>query len=270
MNSWLPFVVAMLAAGVFAGLLAGMLGVGGGIVVVPVLESALGFLGVDPGVRMHVAVGTSLAVIVPTALAATLAHRRRGALDAEVARRWGPAVCLGALAGAWLASRVEGGALAAVFAVLSLGVAAKMILQPETRALATALPRAPWTQAIPASIGALGGLVGIGGAAFTVMALRIFNRPIHTAIGTAAFFGLLIGLPAAIGFAVAGHGEPGLPPGNLGYVNLVGFGLIAPATVMCAPLGAKLAHWLPARTLTLLFAGFLIIASLRLLDRHFA
>jgi uncharacterized membrane protein YfcA len=270
MSGWYPFLAAMLVTGVFAGLLAGLLGVGGGIVVVPVLETALGFLGVEPGIRMHVAVGTSLAIIIPTSLAATLAHRRRGALDSEVARRWGGAVVVGAAFGAWLASRVDGGALAVAFAVLSLAIAAKMILQPETKSLTTSLPRTPWVQAIPASIGALGGLVGIGAAAFSVMAMRIFNRPIHTAIGTAAFFGLLIGVPASLGFVVAGYGEPGLPPGNLGYVNLVGLALIAPTTVLCAPLGARLAHRLPARTLTLLFAAFLVVASVRLLARHFA
>ena len=259
--------VAMLATGCVAGILAGLFGIGGGIVIVPVLEAALGFLGVDPAIRMHIAVATSLATIIPTSISSSLAHHRRKSVDLDIVRRWAVYVLIGALLGAWIASLVHSRVLALVFATLALLVAAKMVLLPETRNLTSDVPRGPLMPVIPTAIGCFSSMMGIGGGTFSVMTLSLFNVPIHRAVGTAALFGLIISLPATFGFIVTGWGDLRLPAGNLGYVSLVGFAVIAPATVLMAPLGARIAHGLSQKRLGVLFGVFLLVVSLRLFYR---
>ena len=264
MEDWILLALAMVATGCVAGVLAGLFGIGGGIVIVPVLEAVLGFLGVDPAIRMHVAVATSLATIIPTSISSARAHHRRGAVDVEVVKRWAVFVLVGALLGAWIASQVHSRVLAGVFATLALLVAAKMVLLPESRNLTDSVPRAPWVIAIPTAIGCFSSMMGIGGGTFSVMTLTLFNEPIHRAVGTAALFGLVISLPGTAGFILTGFGDPRLPPGSLGYVNLLGLAAIAPTTVLAAPLGARIAHAFPAKRLSILFGLFLVVVSMRL------
>ena len=259
--------VAMLATGCVAGVLAGLFGIGGGIVIVPVLEAALGLLKVDPAIRMHVAVATSLATIVPTSISSARAHHQRQAVDVEVVRRWAVFVLLGALLGAWIASQVHSRVLALVFATLALLVAAKMVLLTETRNLTEQVPRGPLVPLIPTAIGGFSSMMGIGGGTFSVMTLTLFNEPIHRAVGTAALFGLIISVPATLGYILTGWGDPRLPAGNLGFVSLLGFALIAPTTVLTAPLGARIAHGLSQKKLTMLFGTFLLVVALRLFYR---
>ena len=267
MEQWLILGVAMLATGTVAGVLAGLFGIGGGIVIVPVLETALGFLGVDPAIRMHVAVGTSLATIIPTSISSARAHHLRNSVDVEIVKRWAVFVFIGALLGAWIASLVHSDVLAGVFATLAFLVALKMLFMPESRNLTEEVPRGPLVPVIPTAIGCFSSMMGIGGGTFSVMTLTLFNEPIHRAVGTAALFGLVISLPGMLGFVAAGWGDPRIPPGSLGYVSLVGFACIAPATVLAAPLGAKIAHAFSARRLNMLFGVFLVIAALRLFYR---
>jgi uncharacterized membrane protein YfcA len=264
MEDWILLALAMLATGCVAGVLAGLFGIGGGIVIVPVLEAVLGFLGVDAAIRMHVAVATSLATIVPTSVSSARAHHRRGAVNVEIVKRWAVFVLVGALLGAWIASQVHSRVLAAVFATLALLVAAKMVLLPESRNLTDSVPRAPWVVAIPTAIGCFSSMMGIGGGTFSVMTLTLFNEPIHRAVGTAALFGLVISLPGTAGFILTGLGDPRLPPTSLGYVNLLGLAAIAPTTVLAAPFGARIAHAFPAKRLSILFGLFLVIVSTRL------
>ncbi|MGI9232968.1 MAG: sulfite exporter TauE/SafE family protein [Woeseiaceae bacterium] len=267
MDQWLMLAVTMLATGCVAGVLAGLFGIGGGIVIVPVLEAALGFLGVDAAIRMHVAVATSLATIIPTSISSARAHHGRNSVDVAIVKRWAIFVFVGALLGAWIASLVHSRVLALVFATLALMVAAKMVLLPETRNLTDTVPRGPLVPAIPTAIGCFSSMMGIGGGTFSVMTLTMFNEPIHRAVGTAALFGLIISLPATIGYILTGWGDPRLPDGNVGYVSLVGFLLIAPATVLTAPLGARIAHGLSQKRLSMLFGIFLLVVSLRLFYR---
>jgi uncharacterized membrane protein YfcA len=264
MEDWILLALAMLATGCVAGVLAGLFGIGGGIVIVPVLEAVLGFLGVDAAIRMHVAVATSLATIIPTSISSARAHHRRGAVDVEIVKRWAVFVLVGALLGAWIASQVHSRVLAAVFATLALLVAAKMVLLPESRNLTDSVPRAPWIIAIPTAIGCFSSMMGIGGGTFSVMTLTLFNEPIHRAVGTAALFGLVISLPGTAGFILTGLGDPRLPPASLGYVNLLGLAAIAPTTVLAAPLGARIAHAFSAKRLSILFGLFLVVVSMRL------
>ena len=270
MEQWLILGVAMLATGTVAGVLAGLFGIGGGIVIVPVLETALGVVGVDPAIRMHVAVGTSLATIIPTSVASARAHHRRRSVDVDIVRRWAFFVLAGALLGAWIAAQVHSRVLAVVFAVLAMLVALKMVLLPDSRNLTDEVPRAPWVPVVPTSIGCFSSMMGIGGGTFSVMTLTLFNEPIHKAVGTAALFGLVISLPGAIGFAAAGWGDPRVPAGSLGFVSLLGFACIAPATVLTAPFGAKIAHSFSEKKLAMLFGAFLVVASIRLFYRAFA
>ena len=267
MDVWLILAVTMLATGCVAGVLAGLFGIGGGIVIVPVLEAALGFLGVDPAIRMHVAVGTSLATIIPTSISSATAHHRRDSVDLEIVKRWAVYVLLGALLGAWVAALVHSRVLAMVFATLALLVAVKMVLLPETRNLTESVPRGPLVPIIPTAIGCFSSMMGIGGGTFSVMTLTLFNQPIHRAVGTAALFGLVISLPATVGFMISGWGDPRLPVGTIGYVSLVGFALIAPTTVLMAPIGARIAHGLSKKRLSVLFGVFLLVISLRLFYR---
>jgi len=269
MEQWLILGVAMLATGSVAGVLAGLFGIGGGIVIVPVLEAALGFIGVDPAIRMHVAVGTSLATIIPTSISSARAHHQRKSVDVDIVKRWGIFVLLGALLGAWIAAQVHSRVLAMVFATLALLVAIKMVLMPESRNLTEEVPRGPAVAVIPTAIGCFSSMMGIGGGTFSVMTLTLFNEPIHRAVGTAALFGLVISLPATIGFMVAGWGDVRVPPASLGYVSLIGFACIAPATVLAAPMGAKIAHAFSEKRLSMLFGAFLVIASIRLFYRAF-
>ena len=269
MEQWLILGMAMLATGAVAGVLAGLFGIGGGIVIVPVLETALGFVGVDPAIRMHIAVATSLATIIPTSISSARAHHQRGAVDVEIVKRWTIFVLLGALLGAWIASQVHSNVLAVVFATLAFLVAMKMLLLPSSRNLTEDVPRGPLVTVIPTAIGCFSTMMGIGGGTFSVMTLTLFNEPIHRAVGTAALFGLVISLPGMLGFVVAGWGDPRLPAGSLGFVSLLGFVCIAPATVLAAPVGARIAHAFSAQRLNMLFGIFLIIASLRLYYRAF-
>lgn len=262
---WLTgLLVALLVTGVVAGILAGLLGVGGGIVIVPVLFHMFTLLGIDPEVKMHLAVGTSLATIVPTSIMSARAHARRGSLDRALLRALGPALLVGVLIGSLLSGVLHGVVLTAIFASVALLVAAHMAFARQGFVLADGLPRTPWRQLLGAVIGGLSTLMGIGGGTLSVPILSALNFPIHRAVGTAAAIGVLISIPGAIALVVAGLGEPDRPPGSIGYVNLFGVALIIPMTMLTAPWGARIAHALNARRLKQLFALFLFLTALRM------
>jgi uncharacterized membrane protein YfcA len=267
MTDYLLLAVAMLITGGVGGILAGLLGIGGGIVIVPVMEAALTYLGIDEAIRMHVAVATSLATIIPTSIASSRAHHRRKSVDLELVRRWALFVLLGALAGTVIASRVHSNVLSMIFAVVALIVALKMMLPLEGRTIAGDVPKGVLVPAIPTGIGAVSSMMGIGGGTLSVAILTLFNQPIHRAVGTAALFGLAISLPGTVGFMISGFDDPRLPPGSIGYVNLIGFALISPTTFLAAPLGAAIAHRLSRRHLSLLFGLFLVIVAGRMFYR---
>jgi uncharacterized membrane protein YfcA len=255
---------ALVVAGIAAGILAGLLGVGGGIVIVPVLYHMFSAIGVEEAVRMHVAVGTSLGTIIPTSIVSARAHLARGGVDTDLLRRWAPFIALGVVAGTVLGGNVRGEVLTAIFAVVALAVALNMGLRKEGAAIAAALPRAPFREAIAFVIGLISVMMGIGGGTLSVPILGAFSYPIRRAIGTAAAIGLIIAVPGAIGYAWFGLDVAGRPPFSLGYVNLVGLLLIVPATVATAPLGARLAHTMDPSRLKLVFAAFLLATSVRM------
>lgn len=258
------FAGGILLAGVVAGILAGLLGVGGGIVIVPVLFNVFLLLGIDDAVRMHLAVGTSLATIIPTSVMSARAHFRRGGIDVALLKSLGPAIFVGVLAGTVLGGNVRGEVLTAVFAVIALLVAANMAFRKEGMIIAETLPTGLTRIVMGLGVGVFSVMMGIGGGTLTVPLLTAFNYPIRRAVGTASAIGFIIGVPGAIGFVVAGMGAANLPPLSLGYANLIGFALIVPATMMMAPVGARIAHTIPPHALRLAFAFFLLVTSARM------
>jgi uncharacterized membrane protein YfcA len=255
----------LVVTGGAAGVLAGLLGVGGGIVIVPVLFWVLGALGFPEATSMAVAVATSLATIVPTSISSARAHAAKGNLDTTLLRAWGPFVFAGALGGGLLSFVLDGSALTLIFGVVALAVALNMAV-PGTRVPAAAVPALRRAQgAMGAGIGALSALMGIGGGTLSVPTLTLLSVPTHRAVGTAAAFGLVIALPGMVGFVASGWGVAGRPPLSLGYVNLPAAAIIVSVSVFAAPLGARLAHSLPAARLKQAFALFLGITAMRML-----
>ncbi|MGC2857139.1 sulfite exporter TauE/SafE family protein [Novispirillum sp. DQ9] len=258
------FAAALVMTGAVAGVLAGLLGVGGGIVIVPVLFNLFPLLGIDEAVRMHLAVGTSLATIIPTSIMSARAHDRRGSIDRALLRSWGPAVFLGVVAGTVLGAGAKGEVLTAIFAVVALAVAANMAFRREGMILAESLPSGPARHLMGVVVGGFSVVMGIGGGTLAVPLLTAFNVPIRRAVGTAAALGFIIAVPGTIGFILAGLGVADRPPGSLGYINLIGFALIVPATMLTAPLGARIAHAISPALLRKAFALFLLLTSLRM------
>lgn len=263
-----PVALAMLGTALFSGVIAGLLGVGGGIVVVPVLEYALRFAGIPSDWRMHVAVATSLATIIPTSISSARAHHARGAIDWPLVRAWGPGMFLGALAGSVFAARVEAGVLTAVFGVVALVVAIKMLLPLDHLRLAARVPTGVGGSAISGAIGVVSAMMGIGGGTVSVPMMTLLAEPIHRAVATGAAFGLLISVPGTLGYLFA-KPPVALPGPTVGLVSLLGIALIAPGSMLTAPFGARLAHSLSKRALARLFGAFLLVVAGRMLYRSF-
>lgn len=260
-----PLAAVLIATGCIAGVLAGLLGVGGGIIVVPVLFTMLGLIDIDPSVRMHVAVGTSLASVVITSVISARSHHKRGAVDTDLLRKWGIWIFAGSVAGTLVAGAVDGPVLSMVFAFVALAVALYMATTSADFRLRESLPTGIAGQSSGFVIGGLSAMMGIGGGTLCVPYFNAFGFPVHRAVGTAAAIGLVIAVPATVGFVATGWGIPALPQASVGHVNLLGLVLIAPFTSMAAPLGVRLAHRLSARVLKLLFALFLFATSARML-----
>jgi len=261
--AWLVF--ALLTGGIVAGLLAGLFGIGGGAVLVPILFELFTLLGVPDEIRMHLAVGTSLAVIAPTSIRSFAEHRRQGAVDMAVLRHMGPAVGIGVLAGIVIASVVDGSVLKSVYVVSCLLMAVKLLAGSERGLLGRDLPALIWQRLYGFVTGVASTLIGIGGGIYISAFMTFYGRTIHQAVATASGFGPIIAIPATIGFMWAGWDAAGLPPGSIGYVSVLGAALIIPASVLAAPFGVRLAHHLSRRKLELAFAAFLILVAVRLL-----
>ena len=256
--------LAVAIAGGAGGFVAGLLGVGGGIVLVPILYWALGVIGVEEAVRMHVAVGTSLATIIPTSIRSLSAHAARDAVDFDLLKRWAPGILAGVALGSVLTAAAGGTALTLVFASVAFLIALNLGLGKESWRLGPALPSVPVQTGIAGAIGTLSTMMGIGGGTFGVTTMTLYGTPVHRAVGTSSGLGLLISVPGAIGLAIGGQSAEGLPAASLGFVNLVGFGLIVPVSVLMAPVGAKVAHSISRTALRRVFAAFLALTSLRL------
>ena len=257
--------VAMLCTGAIAGVLAGLLGVGGGIVIVPVLFILFDYLDIPPQISMHIAVATSLATIIPTSISSARSHHKKGSIDLDLLKSWAPLIFIGAAIGGVLSKYLASTSLTLIFGVIALLVSMNMAL-PKKLVISDDLPKGVVGKGLlPSLIGGFSALMGIGGGTLSVPILSAFSFPIHRAVGTASAFGLVIAIPAVIGFIWSGWSADLRPPYSFGYVSLPAAVLIFSVSVFTAPLGAKLAHSLNPANLKKAFALFLFITSLRML-----
>jgi uncharacterized membrane protein YfcA len=266
--AWL--VAAVIAAGILTGILAGVFGVGGGGVVVPVLFEMFRLLGVPDDVRMQLCVGTSLAVIGPTAWRSYQAHRARGAVIDGVIRVWAVPSFSGVAIGAAIAAFAPGGLLKIAFMIIAGIISARLLFGGDRWRLSDELPGPALMRIYGFLIGLGSSLMGISGGSLATAALTLHGKPIHNAVATAAGIGVPISIAGTIGYALAGlpH-EAVLPPFSLGFVSLIGVIAIAPISTIVSPLGARIAHALPRRWLEIAFALFLLSVALRLVASLF-
>ncbi|NBS93453.1 MAG: sulfite exporter TauE/SafE family protein [Betaproteobacteria bacterium] len=251
--------------GLVSGFLAGLLGVGGGLIIVPALLYTLPHAGFGPAVLVHVAVGSSLAVITVTALASVRAHHARGAVEWPVVRAMTPGICAGALLGSVLAGHLPGLALRWVYVVFLLGVSAQMLLELRPAA-GRDMPGLAGMALAGAVIGGFSSLVGIGGGTLSTPFLLWCRRSIHVAVGTSAAIGLPIAVAGGLGFVLAGWGRTDLPAGEaIGFVAWRAVLVVGAVSTLLAPVGARLAHALPQRQLKRVFAMCLLLLAARFL-----
>lgn len=262
-TEFVRLVIALALAGGVTGLLAGLFGVGGGAVIIPVLYEAFAVLGLDEAVRMHVCIGTAMAVIVPTAIRSFLAHRRRGSVDMAVVRSWLVPMPIGVATAAILAASISGRTLSGVFAAIIALVAARLLFGRESWRLGEDLPSNPLRAVIGAVIGFLSTLMGVGGGIMVNTVMMLYGRTMIHAVGTSAAVGLVVSIPAVIGYIWAGWGVAGLPPLSLGFVNLLGMAVLVPVSVLAAPYGVRIAHALSQRALEIGFGLFLSVVAVR-------
>lgn len=261
---YLFWIGAMILAGTLGGLAAGLLGVGGGIVIVPILYIVLSSMAVEPGLAMKVAVATSLASIIFTSLSSARSHHRRGAVDLILLRSWSIPIFTGVIFGTVLAGWLDGTWLTLIFAVVAVLVATNMFLRANAVPIFPDFPGGAAKVGSGIIVGTISALMGIGGGTLGVPILTAFGYDIRRAVGTAAALGFIIAIPGAIGYSVAGWSLEDKPPGSLGYVNLIGLAALVPLTVIVAPLGARLAHKISKKALSYSFAAFLLLVAARM------
>ena len=261
----LPIVGALIVAGSVIGFLAGLFGIGGGAISVPVFYQVFGVLGFDEAVRMPLAVGTSLAVIIPTSFISARAHLRRGTVDMDLLRLWAVPVILGVVLGALIARVADPWVFKLVFVGVAGVNAAKLLFGGEGWRLREGLPSRLALRVYGAITGLLSALMGIGGGAITNLILTLHGVPIHRAVSTGAGAGVLIALPATLGYVYAGWGKPGLPWFSTGYVNWLTVAATVPTTLLTTRAGVALAHSLSRRALETAFGLFLLFVSARFL-----
>ncbi|MEM7701113.1 MAG: sulfite exporter TauE/SafE family protein [Pseudomonadota bacterium] len=267
--SYLTFAVPLLLlAGAAAGFAGGLFGIGGGFVVVPALVMLFPLLGMETDMAAHVAVGTSLTTIIFTSIRATQSHAKRDAVDFSVLKSWALWVVLGTALGTLIADFASGAQLALIFGAGVIAFAIYFLLparsgEPVFAGMPTGFPRA----GVAGGLGAFSALLGIGGGTITTLTMTVCGAPIHRAIGTASGMGAIIAVPATIGFMIIGLGEPHLPWGSIGYVNLPAAAAIIATSVIFAPMGVAAAHKLPPQILRRVFGLYLITVGVTMISK---
>ena len=257
------FAAAIAAAGVVAGLMAGIFGIGGGAVLVPVFYQVFGMLGVDEAVRMHLSVGSSLGIIVPTSIRSFLGHKARGAVDMDLLKSYLIPVPAGVVLASLTAAYISSAGLRTIFAVITLLVAFRLIFNRESWKIGSDIPGNPGRALVGALIGYLSTLMGIGGGVLNNTFMTLFGRPMHQAVATSSGVGVLIAIPGTIGYIWAGWGDPLLPVASTGFINWIAVALIIPIALVVTPYGVRIAHALKKRQLEIGFGLFCIFVSVR-------
>jgi len=262
-QGWLLPLIAMLAAGLLAGFAAGIFGIGGGFVVVPALIIVLPLLGGDHSQYAHVAIGTSAATIIVTSIRSLRSHAKRGAVEFEVLKTWAPGLTIGAAIGVMLADRVDGHVLTMIFATGVLLMSVNFLVPKlGSKVISDQMPIGMTRVSLAGGLGTFSSLLGIGGGTIAIMVMTLCGRSIHRAIATASGVGTLIAVPSAIGFAIIGLKEPGLPWGSLGYINLPAAAAIASMSILTAPLGVAVAHRMDPALLKRVFGVYLVFIAI--------
>jgi uncharacterized protein len=263
----LLWLIALIVAGaVLTGLLAGLFGIGGGGIIVPILYEVFGALGVPADVRLQLCIGTSIAIIVPTNIRSFMAHRKRGAVLMEVVRLAAIPAIVGVGVGSAIAAFAPAAVLKLAFVVIASVIASKLLFGRDSWRLADDLPGTGGVFAYGFVVGLAASLMGISGGSISNMILTLYGKPIRQAVATSAGLGVPITVAGVVGYMLAGLPHQAMmPPLSIGFVSFIGLALIAPISSLTAPIGARLAHVLPPRRLEIAFGIFLLLVSLRFL-----
>lgn len=267
---WLTIVLALAVTGLIAGVLAGLLGVGGGIVIVPVLFFVFQAIGVSSDSAMLIATGTSLVIIIATSISSIRAHHAKGNVDLALVRLWWPFIVLGALGGVLLSTHIGGKFASVVFGCTAILVACNMLFRASSAPLLAQLPGKSFQAILAVVIGGISVIMGIGGGTLGVPLLTACNLPAHRAVGTAAAFGFIIAVPGASLLLLLASTPVDAPRGTYGFINLIGVALIMPLSVVMAPVGVKLGSLINGTTLKRIFALFLVLSGLRMMMQALA
>jgi uncharacterized protein len=268
---WLA--AGLVCAGAATGIFAGLFGVGGGAIIIPVLYEVFRVTGVPVAVRMPLCIGTSLAIIIPTSISSYRAHLSRGAADTSVLKRWLIPTVVGVALGSLIARVAPEALFKIVFVVVAAISAVRLLFARDNWKFGNDFPKGPLMQLYGVIIGLLSSLMGIGGGQLTNLFMMFYSRPIHQAVATAAGLGTVISIPGALGYVYAGWPRAAeFPdvlalqfPFALGYVSLIGVLLVTPLSALVAPIGVRIAHALSKRQLEIAFGLFLLAVSLRFL-----
>lgn len=263
----LQMLALLLVIGAVAGVIAGLLGVGGGIVLVPAFFYAFTVLGYDGPQLMQICLATSLATIIVTSTRSVLSHNRKGAVDWDILRGWAPGIAVGALVGVLVAAGLRSGTLQAIFGVLGVVVGLYLAFGRAHWRLGDTMPGGIVRAVLSPAVGFLSVLMGIGGGSFGVPLMTLYGVTIHRAVATAAGFGVLIAVPSVLAFLFVGIAPEGRPPFTIGAVNLIAFGVIIAMTLLTAPLGVRLAHAMNPKPLKRVFAVFIIVLAANMLRK---
>ena len=261
----------LVAVGALSGFLAGVFGIGGGAILVPVFYECFRIAGVPLDVRMPLCIGTSLAVIIPTSIRSYRAHRARGAVDMEVLRKWLVPILAGVILGSLIARYAPERLFKIVFVAVAWSAAARLLLARESWKFGDDLPGGPLMKIYGFFVGLLSTLMGIGGGLFSNLLMTFYGRPIHQAVATSSALAVLISIPGALGYIYAGWPAAATYPSvaalqipfALGYVSLIGAVLVMPMSLVTAPLGVRAAHAMSKRTLEVAFGCYLFIVGSR-------
>jgi uncharacterized protein len=261
---WLA--AALVVAGAVTGVLAGLFGVGGGAIIVPILYQVFSVIDVPESVRMPLSIGTSLAIIIPTCIAANRTHQAKGAVDQPILWQWALPCFLGVAVGSFIAAFAPPWLFKIVFVVIAGGNGILLLIGRRDWRVTDDLP-APWPmRGIGFAIGIFSALMGISGGMLSNIIILMFGRTMQQAVATSSGLGIVISIPGTIGYMLAGWPKMALlPPLSIGFISLIGFALLAPLSMLLAPYGARLAHAISKRRLEIAFGLYLLLVSARFL-----
>jgi len=271
LSELIELALLLVAVGALSGFLAGVFGIGGGAILVPVFYECFRLAGVPLEVRMPLCIGTSLAIIIPTSIRSFRAHYARGAVDMQILKQWWLPVVIGVVAGSVTARYAPERLFKIVFVMVAWSAAARLLLARDTWKLGDDVPKGPLMKFYGFFVGLLSTLMGVGGGLFANLLMTFYGRPIHQAVATSSALAILISIPGAIGYVYAGWPAaanfPGVTalqlPFAIGYVSLIGAVLVTPTSLLTAPLGVRAAHAMSKRALEVAFGLYLFIVGSR-------